>query len=541
MARQSTNPIPFNRSQRVDNGVLMSSGRAGVVNLYGYIPVLRGDSASGSVQLDFKLAEMPKSLLNGVNVRAQAWFIPKSIHPQFAGTDEFMASYTGDTIKALGQPDRAPIPFYTMLNAADSLAAVNSPLYKQLGIHLVAGSTINTDLIDAFNLVYNFRLAAHSSRLPKKQYAVQSLSGSVALPPAFWDMGRFNRVVPDYEEALVVGSLSLDVIAGRIPIPQFNRVGGPGPGGTTALRLDIAPTGMAIQDATASYGLNISIAAGETLFAEMAGQNVEVSLADIEKAKDTQAFAKIMQSYAGSNTTGFNAADSAIAHLMQGLSVPSDVFARPWLLDDKVVPVGFTERFSSDANALDTSINNGLASARLSINLPVSDSGGMILITAEMLPERIHERQFDDMLTFSSVSSLPDALRDVQRTLPVDVVLSRRLDAKHTTPSATYGFEPMNDKFNREFTRLGGAFYQASPTAPVTEQRAGLWQSSVVDPIYSEDHFLAPVPFPHSVFADTLAPAFEVVCAHAVVIVGLTQIGDVLLENNGEFAVAESV
>jgi len=80
-----------------------------------------------------------------------------------------------------------------------------------------------------------------------------------------------------------------------------------------------------------------------------------------------------------------------------------------------------------------------------------------------------------------------------------------------------------------------GAFYQATPGAKWTEQRSAIWLAEIINPTFTGEHWLAPLNFPHDVFSDTLAPAFEVVARHAVTIVGLTQIGDVLVENSDDY------
>lgn len=203
------------------------------------------------------------------------------------------------------------------------------------------------------------------------------------------------------------------------------------------------------------------------------------------------------------------------------------------------MPVGFAERFATDAANLDSSVTEGRASAVLSLNVPVQDVGGVILITCEVLPERVDERMSDEWMMAVDVNELPNALRDVQRVEPVDLVLNRRIDAKHTTPSGLYGYEPMNDKWNRDFTRLGGDFYMATPGGGWTENRSNIWQTEIVNPTFSATHYLAPSPFPHDVFADTTGSAFEIVCRHMVSINGLTQIGDVLAENNDDYAAVQ--
>ena len=93
----------------------------------------------------------------------------------------------------------------------------------------------------------------------------------------------------------------------------------------------------------------------------------------------------------------------------------------------------------------------------------------------------------------------------------------------------------MNDRWNRDFTRLGGDFFMATPGGGWTENRSNIWQTEIVDPVFTDLHYLAPAPFPHSVFADADADAFEVVCRHLVTIAGLTQIGDVLAEDNDDY------
>lgn len=541
MARQSTTPVAFSKTTRKDHCVTMTSGRAGVVVPLGYAPLLPGDSASGRVGIDLELAEMPKPLLNAVTANVQAWFVPKSAHPQFSGRDEFNHAFTGETIKAMGQADRNPPPFF--YTADDS--HLSREFYTTLGLHGVTGDRISADLLDAFNLIYNFRLAAHSSRLTRKPYVSEDHAAAATLPPAFWPSSRFSAVVPDYERALVVGSLDLDVLAGRLPVSGIGYLGSSvtplTTGGTNIRETDGVNADYATYGQTAfsevklrSTGTTIANARPD-IWAEMEGQQIGITLADIDKARTTQAFAKLRTAYAGNDATGFDNDDTLVAMLMQGIRVPEDQFKRPWLLDSKRVAVGFAERFATDAANLDASVTQGRASATLSINVPETDTGGVIIYTVEVLPERIDERMCDEWLHATTVEEWPNALRDVQRVEPVDLVRCGRIDAKHTTPNALYGYEPMNNKWNRDFTRLGGAFYQATPGNGFSENRANIWQTEMVNPTFSDTHYLAPYPFPHSVFADTDAPAFEVVARHAVSIVGLTQIGDVLAENNDDY------
>ena len=429
--------------------------------------------------------------------------------------------------------DRAPPNYFDTISGAAYTTMFSSKLFKTLGLHYASGVNANADLVDAFNLVYNFRLAAHSSRLTRRKYATEDMAAATTLPPAFWPSARFARVVPDYERALVVGALDLDVAAGSLPVSGISKIG-TGTLASTASFIALTATEATVSGAGKGVKINMTDV-GPQIFAEMAGQSIGVTLNDIDKARTTQAFAKLRTAYAGNDATGFDNDDTLVALLMQGIGVQPDDFKRPWLLDSKRVPVGFGERFATDGSNLDKSVSLGRASALLSLNVPANDMGGMIIVTVEVLPERIDERMSDEFLFALTPDHLPNALRDVQRTEPVDLVLNRRIDARHATPSQLYGYEPMNDKWNRDFTHLGGDFYMGTPGGGWTENRSSIWQTEIVNPTFSGTHYLAPSPFPHDVFADQNADAFEFVARHEVTIVGLTQIGDVLAENNDDY------
>jgi hypothetical protein len=450
-----------------------------------------------------------------------------------------MHAMTGETIKSLGAADRAPPPFYTVINGAAFATAAASEFFTTLGLHVPAGSEINSDLIDSFALIYNFRLAAHSSRLERRKYASEDIAEATTLPPAFWPSARRARMVPDYERALVVGALDLDVLAGQVPIEGIRRLGTGTGSGTPGAVASTQHFEISVNSAARVLQFDIGSDLQSEIFGNLAGQKLGVTLADIDKARTTQAFAKLRTAYAGNDATGFDNEDTIVALLMQGLSVPQDQFKRPWLLGSQRVKVDYAERFATDAANLDKSVTQGAVEGMLRLNVPRNDVGGVVIVTAELLPNRVDERMADVWLSATDFNQLPNALRDIQRPEPVDLVLNSRIDANHTTPGGLYAYEPMNDVWNRDFTRLGGNFYQATPGAGWTENRSAIWQTEIVDPTFSETHYLAPSPFPHDVFADTQADAFEFVCRHDVRIVGLTQIGDVLAENSDDYAAIE--
>ena len=366
MARQSSTPVPYEASMRPDNQVIMTSGRAGVVVPLGYIPILPGESLSGRIGVDIKLAEMPKPLLNGVVANVQAWALSRSAFPQFPGRDELNHAMSGEVIKSLGSADRAPPAYYTEISGAALTTAAASAFFRTLGLHIPNGSKINSDLIDAFNLIYNFRLAAHSSRLTRRKYASEDIAEATSLPPAFWPSGRFAHVVPDYEQALIQGSLDLDVLAGRLPIDGIginttvgasdantnNRfVGQSGPGSKVFGSSVNASVAAGVRIRTAAVGGDATKPAPD-VWADMVGSVVGITLNDIDKARITQAYAKLHAAYAGNDATGFDNETTLVALLMQGIDPGAENFKRPWL-DSKRVPVGFAERFATDADNLD--------------------------------------------------------------------------------------------------------------------------------------------------------------------------------------------
>lgn len=542
--RQTQTPMPFNRTRRMDNASVLTSGDAGVIIPVSIAPLLRGDSASGRIMVSMELAEMPKPLENAVIGRAQSWFVPRPALPHFSGLDEYTHSFHGKNITQLGAAGRTPPSLYDTVGTAAIAAAQSSEFFTALGLSLVASTAINTDYIDGYNLICNFRRASYSSKATRYDYYQENATTALELKPAFWPRNRMHNIVPDYEQALVKGSLDLDVLAGSIPVTGIGTRRTTATGSATGVRETGGGSANytdTVSDADVNMKLSADGASGfPEIYAQMADQTVGVSLADIDKARTTQAFAKAQAAMAGNNYSGFNNDDVIIAELMQGYTVPEELFNRPWLLDNKTVVFGMQERHATDAANLDDSVTVGRATVSLSINVPKAEYGGTIITTVEVMPERLYERQSDEYLYCTTVDELPNALRDLQRTEPVDIVPNRRLDTAHTTPSGTFGYEPMNAKWQREFTRLGGEFRQLTPGTPSTVARTAIWQPDIVDPLFTTDHYECPHPFPHDVFSVPANDVVNISVIQQLTIVGHTQFGDDLVEDNGEFLAIEA-
>jgi len=563
MARQNQKPAPFERTTRVDNVARQTTGRAGVVGLIDYFPVLRGDAVGGQLAYDVTLNHMPKPLRNSVMANVQAWFVPHSALPRFQSYSEFMHAYQQENIEYANPTTgahvtRTPAPLFTRIAeiSAQANAIRASEHYDMLGLQLPTGSVgayINDMIFDAYSMVWNFRAQAHSNRIPLRDTFMANTALATVFARAFWPQNRFSRVVPDYEQALVMGELSLDVIAGQLPIMNMWRLNlGTNPNyvnETANDRLTTSATDMRIGyhngtdtadqlRITANRASPVGVATNTLTgaYAELAGNTFNVTLADIDKARQTQAFAKYRTSLHGNNPTGYINDDAIMAELMQGFEVPWDEYDRPILIGSQMSRFQMMERPATDGPSLDLSTSRGRVQGRIPVNVPQNDIGGVVIVTLEVLPERIYERQYDPYLGVTDAFGLPDALRDIRRTEPVDIVQNKRLDVAHTTPNGIYGYEPMNDKWNREFTFLGGEFHQSVPSSDWTETRSALWIPEISNPTYTVDHFLAPANFPHDVFSDETKPAFEVTVARTCVIRGLTQFGDPLVEDNDDFA-----
>jgi hypothetical protein len=540
MVRQNAAPVEYNRSLRYDNVSCLTSVPAGVVAPITYAPLFRGDSATGRVDITAQLAEMPKPLENAVIMRAQAWFVPRPAFPQFAGVDDYAHSYQGKDITRLGASAATPPSLFLTTSVSAVYATANSyEVLKTLGITVEASETVNHDIVDAYNLICNFRLSAHSSKMTRYNYASEN-ADAWELKPAFWPRNRMHNIVADYEAALVQGSLELDVSAGQVPISGIgiNTSGVTNQGSVTvkdtADGSDTYTNSVSTSDVDDVY-IETDGSLNPLVFGQMAGQSVTTTLADIDKARTTQAFAKIMSSYQGHDFSGFDSSDVVLLELMQGFKVDESLQQRPWLLNNKTVVFGMTERHATDSANQDDSVTVGDAVVSLPINIPTADYGGIMMVTVEVLPERVYPRQSDEYLKVTAASDLPDALRDVQNDLPVDTVVNGRVDTAHTTPAGTFGYEPMNAKWKREATRMGGLFQSLTPGSHVTTARTAVWQPEYQNPALTSDHWLAPHPFPQDVFSVPGEDCCIVSVRQNLTISGITQFGDELVEDNSEF------
>jgi len=548
--RQNTQPVAYDMTRRPDNVSVLTTTKAGVVCPVTYAPLLRGDSASGQVQMNLQLAEMPRPINNAVLGRAQAWFVPRPALPYFTGVEDYVRAYEG---KAATRLKNSAVAAVDLFETRANNTVDDADIYRKMGFVNTNNTTLsNVDVIDAYSVIWNFRRDAHSSKMSRAFYVDEGAdayrSSAMELLPAFWPTNRMMSIKPDYETALVTGAMELDFSAGQIPVAGITRTDTGTGVGTNGADIEGAAGFVEVEMSGGTNGANIrfdidSTAAGgaSNIYGDMAAETLTTTLASIDKARTTNAFAKMQAMMAGSDYSGFNTDDVIVSSLMQGYIVPEGLLNRPMLLDSKTVVFGSIERHATDGANLDDSVTTGTASVSLSINIPKAEYGGIMMTTVEVMPERLYERQADPYIEATTVDDLPNALRDIQRIEPVDAVLNQRVDQRHSNKLGTFGFEPMNAKWRREFTRLGGEFIQLTPGTPNAAQRTAIWQVDIVDPALTSDHWLCPQPFPQDVFSVPANDICEIAARQVLTITGITQFGDELVEDNGEFADVDAV
>jgi predicted Rdx family selenoprotein len=344
------------------------------------------------------------------------------------------------------------------------------------------------------------------------------------LAEAFWGLEN-NHIVPDFDQKLVDGEVSLNGLTFQAPLKSryvykssnstmYDAESGTSSVGGTGYVTPVTD-GSAL-DEGAMFEL-------ENMYAELtSGGNATMSLADIEQAKKTAAFAKIRSMYDGIDD------EHIIDLLMEGIRVPEETMRQPILLSKESTMITYNQRYATDAANLDTSVTNGIATVDMTIRTPQMNTGGVILITAEIVPEQMWERKKDYYLYENDPDNLPNYLRDYLDPEKVAVVKNDHLDVNHSTPNGTFGYAPLNHEYMRDMVNIGGKYYRPSNDA-FDEDRAKIWTAETTNPTLSDDFYLVDS-LHKKVFSDQNADAFEITCLSDVEITGNTVFGERLLE-----------
>jgi len=387
--------------------------------------------------------------------------------------------------------------------------------YQTMGIHTQA-TELNTTVVEAYNAIVNHRRKARSKSLPLRDAYDHSLAD------AFWINNGMQNIVPDYDQNLIDGQVTLAGLTFQAPIKSSRTTGSKIASNndtfTGSLGYSPEQLGSTIVDDGDYYLF-------DEIFAELqTGGNATMSLADIEQARKTAAFAKLRAKYDGIDD------EHVIDLLMSGIRVPEEALKQPILLGRQRAMIGFNQRYATDGANLDKSATNGMATIDMSFRTPAMNTGGVIMITAEIVPEQLWERKKDYFLYTTDPDTLPNYLSDVLDPEKVAVVKNDHADVNHATPDGTFGYAPLNHEWQRDAVNVGGKYYRPANDA-FDEDRAKIWTAESTNPTLNEDFYLCSG-LHKKVFADQVSDSFEITCLSDMQIVGNTVFGAGLQETD---------
>lgn len=506
-----TTPLALPRTRRRDEWRGLTSCRAGQIVPVAFFPLLREDAIRGRISIGIRMAEAIHPIINRIRVRAQAHLIPKSALARFDGSLEVLnRSFMGQTL-----PGGGAAPAWDVLDT--SLAAMGDDdkgheIYDKLGLHYKSTTAFNTDLVESYWTMVNWRRASVSKALGPISVTETKLA------PAFWDHWKFDPVKPSFDAAMMEGTVPVG-IDGSARVTQYGYKVAAEPSGTNGAYNFVGRDGSEMPSVVADNVQNVVQKPNQPLVVTLdESTGASISLANIATATQTRRFAELRQQYQGIPD------EYLIDMLMRGLRVPPEDFREPVLLGMTESMIGQVERYATDGENLDQSVTRGMASLSMPINTPAVATGGIVLVTIEIVPEQLYERIDDLFMAVKPPETLPDALRDLLDPQKVEVVENRYADSFHTAPDGVFGYAPLNFQWQRAFARVGGRFKRPVPDAFV-EDRQRIWAVEKADPALSEDFYICPDPFPHTVFADADADPFEVTVIGSAMITGLTQFG----------------
>ncbi len=539
ISRTNTTPIPIARSVRQVNQVCATSMPAGKVVPITAFPLLREDTLRSSMlHMKVDLMETAEVIKNGIQCRFQAWFVPFLAFERFnGGMDEFNRSYMKKTIA-----DGATVTPFFLQYVAPPVGTW--PVHKYLGLHSKPGDIINGCYLEAYNSIINFRLRNRSETLYQSQKRLQD---NVQLAPAFWQHQQYKYVVPDWDDLAMEGSVDLTFTNSKVVVEGLQAYGADEGAWAAATASSIrakSDQGATPSSGTVSAGegrpnygisartkVDAGVAAGRVLdvVANMATAGVKISLANIELAKQTRWYAELKAQFEG-------IPDSYVIDLlMQGVSVPDQMWKQPIKIADKTEVFGIEKRWATDGANLTDAVVNGSALCDLDIVLPRCPTGGIVMVTAEILPEQLFERARDPLLYITDPDKLPNAMRDDLDPQKVERMSNGEIDTAHATPEGLFGYRPLNWSWQASNTRIGGKWFKPAPDNTFNEERQHFWTVEVANPSLGVDHMIANT-FNTLPFVVTNQDVGEVELQGTAIIEGNTQFGERLIENDNAYS-----
>jgi len=515
-----TTPIATQRSVRRDEKRVLTSFDPGKIVPLAAVPLLREDEmARSTFRVNFDMAETAEMLVNAVNIDVSAYYVSKLAFERFQGMDSLNRSYMGEQ-----EIDGSVIPWFNKVSPwqQNDPAVGAFPFYKALGLHPEPSQLeVNADYIEAYMAISHHIYDEVSPSLTK-----DTLSLCNWLSYAPWRHTDMKYVKPTFDQAMISGEVTLDM---NDPV-RMNLQADTTVGGVNLSALDVNSDRKLLE---AAGGAEIRFKEGVSdwqgqLFTEMTAAGITVSLANIDRARETRAFAMMRSQMQGLPD------EYLIDLLMRGIRLPEQALKKPVLLDRKSTIYGYQQRYATDADNLDKSATRGYATVDLNIGVPQTNTGGVVMIVAQANPQQLYERQRDYYFSAETVDDLPDYLRDIFDEEPVDVIPNSSVDTAHSDPDGVFGYAPLNWGWMRSGPNLGGKFYRPDPEAPFNENRQRIWATEAVDPVLGDNFYLAKG-ITKDVFADSTQEVFEVNLSGIAIIRGNTVFGPALRESTDDY------
>ena len=503
-------PVAHSKTVRIDAVSVVTSSLGGKLVPLKMIPLLREDGVMNSqLQINLQMAETADMLLNPVRVSAMAYLVPKSAFERFPDMGTIERSYNGQQ-----EIDGTVVPWFLKEN----VSAGANDIFNTLGLHAAIGNEINLDYIEAYNAVWNYIAMQRSTSLTPRN------NRDTTLAPAFWEHTQMRHVVPTFDAAMIEGNIPVS-LQGDAPVTGYNPpVGAPDHDwGTTDIAyadglLKMKRNGSADEFSFSQAGM----------FADLQNAGITMSLAGIEQARETRAWAQLRNQYQGMSE------DWMIDQLLQGIRLTDEALQQPILMDHSDTIVGMSERYATDGDNLSKSVADGRTSLTLNLRAPALPTSGVVVVCGQVLPEMIYERQRDYYLNATDVAQLPNRTADELDPQPVETIKNGEVDESHSLPDDLFGYAPLNHKWMRRAPNVGGKYYRSSPSEPWDENRNRIWSTEVVDVTLGPDFYISSE-VSHEIFADQNVDPFEWWLAGDVRISGLTYFGEQLREAQGDY------
>lgn len=530
-------PQQWPRTVRTDELSTVTSAKPGKCVPLGFIPMLREDALETTpVRARVYMDETADLLLNTVNVVFSAYAVPKlAFHRYEDGNgnpsmDALNRSYMGHA-----EADGSVIPFVAPAAYDNDAGTDTKEIYSTAGLHAPSDDAlVNSDFEEAYYQIFEYRCRQRSEALWD---LVKGDIGDGELVPAFFDNAQMSMIQPSFDDAMLDGIIPLSVTNGSLPVAGIgSRTSGNPVNGVTVRETDgTTPTYDKMMNASSGTNDILFRTDGTgipAIYAELEENGISISVANIDLARQMSSWARVRQSYEGLTD------DDLIDLLLSGVAVPTQYQAMPQLLARHRVPFGMTQRYSTEAASLDVSATRGVAGADFVIRAPKMNTGGVVVIIAEVVPEQFWERSRDYHFLRGPTDPWPDRLLDELDPQKVEVVDNSHADVRHSDPDGIFGYGPTNHQHMRNHTNLGGKFFRKNPTEPWKEDRNRIWASEPVDPRLSKEFYLA-TDLPEEIFMFANQDNFEFSLSANANISGLTYIGPLLRESTGQYEAIE--